>query len=225
LLKLAVDHDLVLKIRPVPGDFVTEKNVILLASPGDRVDESLEAKLTAMFIRGSQRTATQDLRFQVNQLVEVAMRALSPGVNDPFTATNCMDWLQSALETLAERELPDAHRYDDNQTLRVVAEPVTFVSFASLVFDQLRPYVASDRTASMRMMEMIGNLVVEVESKRQRRLLVRHACALRRDCRIALTDHRAINSLDSLYRVVLRLFADDSARERAKKSGDWLTNS
>jgi uncharacterized membrane protein len=213
-----------LKIRPVPGDFVTEKNVILLASPGDRVDKSLEAKLTAMFIRGSQRTATQDLRFQVNQLVEVAMRALSPGVNDPFTATNCMDWLQSVLENLAERELPDAHRYDDEQTLRVVAEPVTFDSFASLVFDQLRPYVAMDRTASMRMMEMIGGLVVEVESKRLRRLLVRHACALRRDCRIALTDHRAINSLDSLYRAVLRLFTDDPARERAKKSGDWLTN-
>lgn len=72
------------------------------------------------------------------------------------------------MENLAERELPDAHRYDENQTLRVVAEPVTFVSFASLVFDQLRPYVASDRTASMRMTEMIGNLVVEVESKRQR---------------------------------------------------------
>jgi uncharacterized membrane protein len=224
LMTLATKHDLVLKVRPVPGDFVTEKSVILLASPGDQIDKLLEAKLTAMFIRGSQRTATQDLRFQLNQLVEVAMRALSPGVNDPFTATSCMDWLQSALEILAARDLPDAHRYDDDQTLRLVAEPVTFQSFASLVFDQLRPYVVKDRTASMRMMEMIGNLVVVVESKRQRRLLVHHACALRRECRINLADHRAIRSLDSIYRDVLRVFVNDSVRERAKKSGDWLTN-
>jgi len=223
LMTLASKHDLVLKVRPVPGDFVTEKNVILLASPGDQIDKSLEAKLTAMFIRGSQRTATQDLRFQVNQLVEVAMRALSPGINDPFTATSCMDWLQSALENLATRDLPDAHRYDDEKTLRVVAEPMTFQSFASLVFDQLRPYVVKDRTASMRMMEMIGNLVVVVESKGQRRLLVRHACALRRECRINLADHRALSSLDTLYRDVLRLFADKSVREQAIKSGDWMT--
>jgi len=74
---------------------VTEKSVILLAALSDRIDETLEANLAATFIRGSQRSATQDLCFQVNQLVEVAMRALSPGVNDPFTATNCMDWLQS----------------------------------------------------------------------------------------------------------------------------------
>jgi len=209
LMKLASKHDLVVKVRPVPGDFVTQNSVILLAAPSDRIDESLEAKLAAMFIRGSQRTATQDLRFQVNQLVEVAMRALSPGVNDPFTATNCMDWLQSALENLAARELPDAHRYDDEQTLRVVADPVTFDSFASLVFDQLRPYVAADRTASIKMMRMIGNLVVVVESKRQRRMLVRHACALRRECMAALVDHREILSLYTLYREVLQLFVDD----------------
>jgi len=225
LMKLASKHDLVMKVRPVPGDFVTQKSVLLLASPSDRIDESLEANLAAMFIRGSQRTATQDLRFQVNQLVEVAMRALSPGVNDPFTATNCMDWLQSALENLAARKLPDAHRYDDEKSLRVVAEPVTFEAFTSLVFDQLRPYVVADRTASMKMMEMIGNLVVVVESKRDRRLLVRYACALRRECRVALRDHRAINSLDSLYRVVLRLLVDKAMREQAKKSGDWMTNS
>lgn len=222
LMQLAKKHDLVLKIRPTPGDFVTEESVLLLASPMDRIDHGLKAKLSAMFVRGAQRNATQDLRFQVNQLVEVAMRALSPGVNDPFTATNCMDWLQSALENLAARKLPDAHRYDDEQRLRVVAEPVAFDSFASLVFDQLRPYVVTDRTAALKMMEMIGNLVVVLESKGERRLLVRHACALRRECQVALVGHRTHNSLGALYREVLRLFVDEAHRARAKRSGDWV---
>ena len=222
LMRLAVEHDLMLKVRPAPGDFVTEESVVLLVTPSDRLDEALESKLSAVFVRGSQRNATQDLRFQVNQLVEVAMRALSPGVNDPFTATNCMDWLQSALENLAARKLPDAHRYDEDQSLRVVAEPVTFDSFASLVFDQLRPYAVADRTAALKMMEMIGNLVVVVSSKEQRRVLARHACALRREAQVALVDHRTHNSLDALYREVLRLLVDDVHREQARKSGDWV---
>lgn len=97
----------------------------------DEVRDAIRAK----FIFGAKRTPTQDLRFQINQLVEVAIRALSPGVNDPFTAMNCMDWLQSALENLSARELPDAHRYDEDHNLRIVAEATTFDSRVSLVFD------------------------------------------------------------------------------------------
>lgn len=222
LIQLASKHDLILEVVPMAGDFVTEQTVILRASPSHRIDDDLNGKLSALFVLGVQRNATQDLRFQVNQLVEVAMRALSPGVNDPFTATNCMDWLQSALENFAARKLPDAQRFDHEQKLRVVAEPLSFGRFASLVFDQLRPYVVSDRTASMKMMEMIGNLVVAVPTTSTRRLLARHACALRRECRTVLADRRALNSLDVRYRAVLRLLVDGAHRAQAKKSGNWL---
>lgn len=204
LLGLATKHDLVLKLQQSPGDFVTPASVLLLASPGVRVDDDIEKELASMFVCGVQRTSTQDLRFQVNQLVEVAVRALSPGVNDPFTAISCMDWLQSALEKLAARELPDSHRFDEDGNLRLVATPITFADFASLVFDQLRPYVATDRNASLQMMQMLGDLVQQPMPVRDRRLLCRHACALRRECRRVLSDQRALSSLDGLYRELLR---------------------
>ncbi|MBB3210656.1 putative membrane protein [Rhodopirellula rubra] len=223
LLDVATRHDLVLHVQPSPGDFVTLSDVLLLASPRDRIDDKISSELSAMFVYGTQRTATQDLRFQVNQLVEVAMRALSPGVNDPFTAISCMDWLQSALETLASRELPAAHRYDDDQRLRVIAEPVTFRAFASLVFDQLRPYVAADRNASLRMMEVIGNLAAQVTSARDRRLLARHACALRRECRRAITDTRTLALISRRYRDVLKVLTDADIRSRARQTGNWAT--
>ncbi|SMP59217.1 Uncharacterized membrane protein [Neorhodopirellula lusitana] len=222
LLQLASKHDLVVQVLPRSGDFVTDGTVLLVASPSDHVDESVQKDLASMFICGTQRTTTQDLRFQVNQLVEVAMRALSPGVNDPFTAISCMDWLQATLENLASRELPDAHRYDDNQELRLVVEPVTFESFASLVFDQLRPYVAADRNASLKMMEMLGSLALNVSSARDRRLLVRHACALRRQCRRSMTDTRTLNAIASRYRDVLLLMSDASTREKAGATGQWI---
>ncbi len=222
LMQIASKHDLVLRVQTSAGDFVNNGSVLLLASPQLKIDEALSKKLAAMFIFGTQRTETQDLRFQFNQLVEVAMRALSPGVNDPFTAIGCMDWLQTALENLATREMPDAYRYDDDQNLRVVAEPVTFAAFASLVFDQLRPYVAADRNASLRMMEMLGKTVAVSTSKSSRRLLVRHACALRRQCRKSQTDTRALQAISAAYRQVLMLMTDAGARKRVQEFGHWI---
>ncbi|MFG0291221.1 MAG: DUF2254 domain-containing protein [Rhodopirellula sp. JB044] len=221
LLDLASRHDLVLHVQVSPGDFVTSKTVLLLASPKEHLSDEAVEGLSAMFVCGTQRTATQDLRFLVNQLVEVAMRALSPGVNDPFTAISCMDWLQSALETLADRELPSPHRYDDDQKLRLIAEPTSFRAFASLIFDQLRPYVAADRNASLHMMDMIGSLTVEVRSAEDRRLLARHACALRRECRRAINDTRTLTSVSHRYRDVLRLLTDADQRIRARQTGHW----
>jgi uncharacterized membrane protein len=222
LMEIACEHDLVLRLRYRSDDFVTRGSVLLLASPNSRVNDDVASQLAATFIGGAQRTMTQSLRFLLNQLVEVAMRALSPGVNDPFTAMNCMDWLQAAIENLAKRELSDAHRYDPEQNLRVVAEPETFASFASLVFDQLRPYVVADRNASIHMMEMLAKIAAEVPSPAYRRLLVRHAGALRRECKRALSDKRGLELLSDRYRSMIWLLRDPAYRAHVMETGNWI---
>ncbi len=222
LIEIAREHDLVLHVQPSPGDFVTSLTVLVLASPRERITNDIERELASMFVSGAQRSANQDLRFLINQLVEVAMRALSPGVNDPFTAISCMQWLQSGLESLADRELPASARYDEEGELRMVAAPVTFAAFASLVFDQLRPYVAADRNASVSMMEMLGNLTVQVPSPSDRRLIARHACALRRACEQSQSDTRTLALISSLYREVLCLLVDTDRRTRARQTGQWI---
>ncbi len=214
LLHLAQQHDLVLQMKNRPGDFVTAGEVLLLAAPGSRVDDALADQMRGMFFCGAQRTAHQNLRFVINQLVEVAMRALSPGVNDPFTALNCMDWLRSGLENLANREMPDAHRLDDEQKLRLVAEPETFDSFACLVFDQLRPYVAADRNASLHMMRMLQAIMLATRNDQQRRLLVRLAGSLRRECKRAFYDVRSRQLLSDDYRNIVKLHRDAAYRQR-----------
>lgn len=213
LLQMAQQHDLVLQLKHRPGDFVTKGSVLLLAAPGDRVDDAMREQIRSMFYCGAQRTANQNLRFVINQLVEVAMRALSPGVNDPFTATNCMDWLQAGLENLATREMPDAHRLDDQQQLRIVAEPETFDSFIEMVFDQLRPCVAADRNASLHMMQMLQNMMLAVPSDSQRRLLVRMAGSLRRKCKRAIDDVRSRQQLSDRYRCIVKLYRDAAYRQ------------
>lgn len=222
LMRLARENDLVIRMRFRAGDFVTPRNVLMLVNPAERVNEELEKQLRQVFVCGSQRTDTQNLQFQFNQLVEVAMRALSPGVNDPFTAMNCMDWLQFALETCAVRELPDAFRYDDDGRLRIVAEPETFSAFTSLVFDQLRPYVSQDRNAAVHMMEMLAKLSITVPDNPRRRLLLRQASALRRACKQHLSDADGLRLLTERHRTLIWLLRDTEFRQHVLRTGNWI---
>ncbi|TWU51274.1 DUF2254 domain-containing protein [Rubripirellula reticaptiva] len=222
LMRIAVENDLTIRMRFRAGDFITPGNVLMLASPKSNVSDEVANQMLATFVSGAQRTAKQNLRFVFNQLIEVAMRALSPGVNDPFTATNCMDWMRSALENLAERELPDAYRYDDDQNLRLVAEPEQFADFVSLVFDRLRPYVSADRNASIHMMEMIAKVSLSASNEAYRRLLVRQAGALRRECKQVLNDRRGIELLSDRHRSIIWLLRDPEYRRQVLDTGNWI---
>lgn len=222
LMKICRENDLVVRLRFRPGDFVCSGDILLLADGPKELDDDLADELQTLFVKGNQQTVKQNLRFVINQLVDVSLRGLSPGVNDPFTAMNCMDWLQTGLLNLAERELPDAYRFDEDGKLRVVAQPETFISFANLVFDQLRPYVAVDRNAALHMMEMLVKITIRVEDPTDRRALVRHGTALRKECRSKLDDLRGVKEVSKRYRTMIRLLHDDHFRRHALATGDWL---
>lgn len=81
----------------------------------------MRSKLTDTFVFGNQRIGAQDVEASFQQLVEIAVRALSPGINDPFTAIVCVDRLSSALCRLARSDMPSARRFDAQGCLRLVA--------------------------------------------------------------------------------------------------------
>jgi uncharacterized membrane protein len=106
LLARASKHDLVLRLHYQPGDFVHDGRALLEAWPEHRCDDETAEALRGAFAVDARRSALQDLRFLIDELVEIAARALSPGVNDPFTAVTCLDWMGAALSELAVRDLP-----------------------------------------------------------------------------------------------------------------------
>ena len=223
LMALAVRRDAVFRCVVKPGDFVAAGQALLRIWPKGKLGDDDSSAFGKHFVIDRQRTSTQDLRFEINQLVEVSMRALSPGVNDPFTATNCLDWLGSVLIHLSDRPIPDAHRYDGKGKLRLVVEPESFESFASLVFDQLRPYVSADRTAAVHMMQVLVRVANRVTDSDHRRTLMRHGCALRRACVKNLNDQRGLQSVFEEYRTMLSIGSprptkDASASEQSRRS-------
>lgn len=178
LMQIATRSDLVLRLDYRPGDYIDTASNFALAWSHERIaDETLNALRTS-FAVSSRRTPVQDTRFLIDELVEVGARALSPGVNDPFTAVTCLDWLSTALCDAARRKLPSPYRLDKEGTLRVIAPPLTFAGFVERGLGQFRQYLASDRIVCLHAFRTIERVASACASRSQVVTLLEEADAL-----------------------------------------------
>ena len=165
LIDVASTHDLVLRLQYQPGDFVHVGRAMVEVWPPERCNDDTVALIRGCFAVGSRRTPLQDLRFLIDELVEIAARALSPGVNDPFTASTCLDWLGAALSDLASRNLPSRLRADDKGALRIIAHPLDFAGFLDRGFGALAQYASADRIAALRFLGALGEVAMGCDSR------------------------------------------------------------
>lgn len=142
LVSAAQEAGGVVHLRVRPGQYVLEDSVIARLHLDRDAGETAEAVREAVQVDDA-RNPYQDASFAVQQLTELAVRALSPGTNDPFTAVNALDDLSSGLALLAQREMPSTRRYDDAGALRVCAPQVGAVELTSTVLDNVRWYAVS----------------------------------------------------------------------------------
>ena len=103
LFELAREHDVIIEMRRQPGQFVIPTSALAAVAGASAIDERLGDQIRNKMILGPRRTATQDVEFSIAQLVEIAARALSPGVNDFYTAIACVDHLAAALAVCSTR--------------------------------------------------------------------------------------------------------------------------
>lgn len=133
LLQLTREHEVIVRLGPRVGGFVFEGRVMAWVS-GANHEAHIGERIAAMIDIGSQRTVEQDAPFGVQQIVDVALKALSPGINDPTTAVMCIDHLESILAKLSLRATESPWRYADGK-LRVVAPGPDFGDFLRIAFD------------------------------------------------------------------------------------------
>lgn len=179
LMDIVASEDIVVHLRYRPGDFVFENSILATAQPKDRVNQTLAARVHRVFILGRQRSPLQDVEFGVRQLVEIAVRALSPGINDPFTAMTCADHLGVALRRIASRKIPSSYRYDASKKLRVIADAVTFKRITEEAFNPIRQYGRSSPTVSLRLLETLTVIAKSLVRRADRLALQRQAFAIR----------------------------------------------
>lgn len=188
LMEIASQEDLLLHLERRPGHYLTKGRAMLMVWPGDRLTENLAGKLNAAFVLGNQRSAAQDVEFSLLQLVEIAVRALSSGINDPFTAVACVDRLESALCRLAERDIPSPYRVDDHGQLRLVAPGATFAGIVDAAFNQIRQSARSNPAVAIRMLDAIAQIAGHVNSQQQATCLQRHAGMIVKGAREAVPE-------------------------------------
>jgi len=87
---------------------------------------------------GNTRTPTRDIQYALNQLVEMAVRTMSTAINDPFTATTCLDYIAEGLALFIQQGEKGSHYYDLDGRLCLILEPVAFEELLSAAFDMLR---------------------------------------------------------------------------------------
>ncbi|MFU8804490.1 MAG: DUF2254 family protein, partial [Bradymonadaceae bacterium] len=162
---------------------------------GDTVTKSLCRRLNRLVIKDRQRSPSQDILFLVNELVEISARALSTGVNDPFTAITCIDRLGAATKDLLREDLPSPWRYDHEGILRVVAQPISFADFSEAAFGQLRPYATRDSNVTRHLLGVLAQIMSLTRTEAQREVILAHTQLIARSAdqnMPTLEDKRAI---------------------------------
>jgi uncharacterized membrane protein len=207
ILRIAVENDLVVRLDRRPGHYVLAGLPVARVWPPERATAEVTRAVAATFIRGPVRTPTQDAEFIVNQLVEVAVRALSPGINDPFTAITCIDRLASGLARVARREVPSPLRLGDDGRLRVIAEPVTFPALLDAAFNQIRQYGRTSAAVLIRLLEVIADLTAVATRASDRAALARHTQMVARAAHDGLTEGNDRRDVEERVAAIARSLA------------------
>jgi uncharacterized membrane protein len=160
IIAMARRHDALVRQRVAPGDYVLPGDVLaeLWCDEDDGDDHALVDELRGHFVLGRQRTPLQDVAFPVRQLADIALKGVSPGINDPTTAENAMDALAASLVRFARAEQPASVRLDADGTPRFIALAPTLDDMVRLGFAQVRIFSVSYPVLTIRLLELLQGI-------------------------------------------------------------------
>ncbi|HMB74702.1 MAG TPA: DUF2254 domain-containing protein [Gammaproteobacteria bacterium] len=165
LVAIAEEEDLVIDLIRRPGEFVIPGEELAYLQSTKNVTDEICEKIRSVFSTGPDRTHEQDVLLIAEQLIEIAGRALSPGVNNQKTAMHCIDQLGRSLADIFNRDEPRESYCDESGQLRVRCRVVHRSEFYSVVTDALRQYVRGDWAATRHFVRMLRRLPLLTQSE------------------------------------------------------------
>jgi uncharacterized membrane protein len=185
LFALGTRKDVVIDLRRKTGDFVGPGDVAGYVWHADRADARLEAQVRQAFHIGKRRTTTQDVGYAVSLLSEMALRAMSPALNDPYTAVTCLDYLGKGLALFTRQGETSSRYHDRDGRLRLILEPVTLDELVAAAFDQLRHASRDSAPVLQHMLDVIAAIGRETAIPGDCQILVRQACLIKEEARLS----------------------------------------
>lgn len=169
LVDAACKADAVIRLHVRPGIFVLSRGEHVALYPAAARTDEVCRQVRDAFIIGSERVPTQDIEFGFRQLVEIAARALSPGLNDVFTAVAVIDNISAGLTDIFARGLQPSTRRDRNGALRLVLDVADYSSIVGEAFDQIRHSGRGNPAILLRLADAISRLAPCISLAAQRR--------------------------------------------------------
>ncbi|HUF66975.1 MAG TPA: DUF2254 domain-containing protein [Gemmatimonadaceae bacterium] len=207
LLKLAQRQDVLVEMKVSLGEFLFSDKVLLKVWPAERMNDELHGKLLDLLVIGPERTPQQDVEFSIGAVADVAIRALSTGINDPTTAMLAIDRLTEILRSLAGTGEP-AVRADESGAPRLIVRSTTFERAAGLSFDQIRLHGGGNPAIVKKILDSMLDLLPLLNA--------REAAAFRREADHFLSAARRgcpPEELPDIEDLALRVLRESSANQ------------
>jgi uncharacterized membrane protein len=170
LLRLARQHKTIVRMERGIGEFVVHDTTLASLARETPLEKEIIADVQGAYGIDRHRTVEQDSGFGIRQIVDMALRALSPGINDTTTAVICVDYLTAILGRLASRPIPSSRRYEEGE-LRIIAIGPTFASLVAESFDQIRASAKGNVAIMLRMLGSLQTIASLTSSPSRRRVL------------------------------------------------------
>jgi uncharacterized membrane protein len=204
LVALAKSYHVRIRVPRRVGQFIPAGVPLLVLSKTGSLSEETIANFRGAFDLGPSRTLQQDVEFGVLQIVDIALKAISPAVNDPTTAISCVDQLSRILIRFASREQPESLLFDPPGVVRVAIKWIDFERLLDSAFEQIRMYAKGDLAVSLRLLRALNDIAIGAPPK-HRRALVEFGRRIVSGCAAELAE-------DEMARLRVRLTALEGAR-------------
>lgn len=175
LIEIITKNNALLELYYRPGGHLVEGMDIGLLHTNEDWDKDELKKIFNQFIIGKTKTSQQDLEYSIFQMVEIASRALSSGVNDPYTAVACIDNLTATMSYLAQAKFPSKYRFDEEENLRIIADTVDFQGVLDAAFNQIRQFSGGNTAVIIRLMEALTTIHGFIKKEKYKKAVIRHA--------------------------------------------------
>jgi len=222
LIEIAAEHDIVIASTVGFGDYVLPGNTLAIIH-GKVLEDGVAKHVSRQFVLGRNRLTDHDLIFAINQMAEIGVRALSPALNNPYTALDCVNRIGRSLAMLITRPLPSEVQTDDDGNLRLVFRLPNFHDLLDAAFMPIRNYGRTSVLTMREMLRVIEKLAPLTQRDVEREALARHAEAIREAASNGLSEQVDIERIQTCFedtqRVMTALGDIRPLDERVDRSG------
>jgi uncharacterized membrane protein len=213
LVRIAAEVDAVIQLRYRPGHFLVQGHQYAAVWPAGCADR-VAAALAAAHVTGPYRTLAQDVSFGVDQLVEICIRALSPAVNDTFTALTCIDWIGDSLRKVTGRWQPVRVYHDEGGAVRVITTETTYARLVQRAFEKVRQAGRGMPAVLIRQLDALATIMERTTTADDRQVLLDQAAMIERSSAESVPEESDRADVQRQYQAVLAVHAGLLASER-----------